>query len=242
MLRKEERNVITIAAKIGSGKSSLAKILGDVLDSPVYYEPVEESENPILPLYYKDQKKYGFLLQIFFLNKRFDVIKQAYKNKNGIVDSSIYTDSIFLDRLHKDGIVTQQEHDVYHALISNMMEEIEGLPYKKRPDLMIGIDISFENELSRIGLRGREFEQDAELINYFKKLSVDYDEWYTGYNISDKYTINGDKYDFVNNKEDRSLVVTGIIEKLHNVGKLTDEERQKSLIRLLDNLESMDGE
>lgn len=224
--------MITIAAKIGSGKSSLAKILGDVLDTQVYYEPVEADENPILPLYYKDQKKYGFLLQIFFLNKRFDVIKKAYKDSNGIVDSSIYTDAIFLDRLYKDGVVTKQEHDVYHSLVDNMMEEIDGLPYKKKPDLMIGINISFENELSRIGLRGREFEQDKELIDYFERLSGDYDEWYKGYNISEKFTIDGDKYDFVNREEDKIEIITGIVNKLYDMGRLTNEEKQKAFDRL----------
>lgn len=226
-------SVITIAAKIGSGKTSLAKILSEVLGSPVYYEPVEEDENPILPLYYKDQKKYGFLLQIFFLNKRFNVIKQAYKDNNGIVDSSIYTDSIFLDRLYKDGIVTEQEHDVYHSLVDNMMEEIDGLPYKKKPDLMIGINLSFENELSRIGLRGREFEQDKELVDYFERLSEDYEEWYNNYTLSEKYTIDGNKYDFVNNESDKIVVLSGIINKLHSIGKLTDEERDESLKRLI---------
>lgn len=226
-------SVITIAAKIGSGKTSLAKILSEVLGSPVYYEPVEEDENPILPLYYKDQKKYGFLLQIFFLNKRFNVIKQAYKDNNGIVDSSIYTDSIFLDRLYKDGIVTEQEHDVYHSLVDNMMEEIDGLPYKKKPDLMIGINLSFENELSRIGLRGREFEQDKELVDYFERLSEDYEEWYNNYTLSEKYTIDGNKYDFVNNESDKIVVLNGIINKLHSIGKLTDEERDESLKRLI---------
>jgi len=225
-------NVITIAAKIGSGKTSLAKILGETLDSPVYYEPVEESENPILPLYYKDQKKYGFLLQIFFLNKRFDVIKKAYKDSNGIVDSSIYTDSIFLDRLYKDGIVTEQEHNVYHSLVDNMMEEIDGLPYKKKPDLMIGINLSFENELSRIGLRGREFEQDKELVDYFERLSGDYEEWYKSYNLSEKYTVDGNKYDFVHNRDDKIQVVTGIVDKLFDMGKLSKVERQKALDKL----------
>jgi len=224
--------VITIAAKIGSGKTSLAKILGEVLDTKVYYEPVEESENPILPLYYKDQKKYGFLLQIFFLNKRFNVIKKAYKDKNGIIDSSIYTDSIFLDRLYKDGVVTKQEHNVYHSLIDNMMEEIDGLPYKKKPDLMIGIDLSFDNELSRIGLRGREFEQDKDLVDYFERLSGDYEEWYKNYDISRKYTIDGNKYDFVNNKSDRDEVVIGIINELHSMNKLTYSEKQQALMRL----------
>lgn len=217
-------SVITISAPIGSGKTELATLLGNLLETPVFYEPVTIEENPILPLYYSDQKKYGFLLQIFFLNKRFDVIKEAYKTNNAIIDSSIYTDSIFLDRIYKDGNVTKEEHDVYHSLIDNMMEEIDGLPYKKTPDLMIGINISPETELYRIGRRGRDFEQNEELIQYYKNLLNDYNEWYSGYDLSPKLTIDGDKYDFVNNKKDRLDVLTLILNKLVSVGTLKGKD------------------
>ena len=204
--------------------TTLAKELGNLLETPVFYEPVTIEENPILPLYYSDQKKYGFLLQIFFLNKRFDAIKEAYKTNNAIIDSSIYTDSIFLDRIYKDGNVTKEEHDVYHSLIDNMMEEIDGLPYKKTPDLMIGINISPETELYRIGKRGRDFEQNGELIQYYKNLLNDYNEWYSGYDLSPKLTIDGDKYDFVNNKKDRLDVLTLILNKLVSVGTLKGKD------------------
>ena len=224
--------VITISAPIGSGKTELSKLLGDLLETPVYYEPVSQEENPILPLYYANQEKYGFLLQIFFLNRRFNDIKKAYKTNNAVIDSSIYTDSIFLNRLYKDGKVTQEEYTVYHDLVDNMMEEIAGLPYKKTPDLMIGINISVETELYRIGKRGREFEQDEKLIQYYKDLLGDYNEWFSNYDLSPKITISGDDYDFVNNKGHRVEVLTSIVDKLHEVGTLSDEELAKAKTKL----------
>lgn len=217
-------SVITISGKIASGKSELAKILGDLLETPVYLEPVSQKDNPILPLYYNDRKKYGFLLQIFFLNRRFEQIKKAYKSKNAVLDSIIYTDSIFLDRIFKDGLITKEEHDVYHSLVDNMMEEIEGLPYKKTPDLMIGFDISFENELKRISIRDRSFEQDDSLYDYFKNLSKDYDEWFSDYDLSPKLTIDGNKYDFVNDVDDKKYILRLILDKLLEINQLTENE------------------
>lgn len=224
--------VITISAPIGSGKTELTTLLGDLLETPVFYEPVSQEENPILPLYYSDQEKYGFLLQIFFLNRRFNDIKQAYKTNNAIIDSSIYTDSIFLNRLYKDGKVTKEEFEVYHSLVDNMMEEIDGLPYKKTPDLMIGINISVDTELYRIGKRGRDFEQDEKLIQYYKNLLGDYNEWFSGYDLSPKLSISGDEFDFVNSKEDQVSVLTSIIEKLHEVGTLNDKQLKKAKDKL----------
>lgn len=212
--------------------TEITKLLAKVLDTKAFYEPVDQDDNPILPMYYADQKKYGFLLQIFFLNKRFDVIKEAYKTNNAIIDSSIYTDSIFLDKLYHDGIVTAQEHGVYHDLVDNMMEEIEGLPYKKRPDLMIGIDITFENELERIGKRGREFEQDDDLIEYFRGLSDDYEKWYAEYDLSPKFTIDGNKYDFVNNLQDRREVLLQIVDTLYELDSLSDVEYELAKVRV----------
>lgn len=216
--------MITISAPVASGKSSLSKELHDLLGTKVFYEPVSLEENPILPLYYEDQSKYGFLLQIFFLNKRFEQIKEAYKTRNAIIDSSIYTDSIFLHRLHKDGLVTDQELSVYEDLFNNMMEEIDGLPYKKKPDLMISIKLSLETELSRIYTRGREFEQTDDLKEYWNNLLNDYNTWIDAYEVSPKLVIDGDKYDFVNNEDDKKHVLNAIVEKLFEIGELNHEE------------------
>src|SRR5699024_12308124 len=58
----------------------------------------------------------------------------------------------------------------------NMLEELQELP-KKAPDLLVYIEISFELALERIGLRGREFEQDNSLRDYYYDLWSSYDHW-----------------------------------------------------------------
>ncbi|MDT9683432.1 deoxynucleoside kinase [Streptomyces sp. TRM76323] len=224
--------VITISAPVGSGKTSIASYLGKVLETPVYYEPVSEKDNPILKLYYKDQSKYGFLQQIFFLNKRFSQIKKAYETKNAIIDSSIYTDDIFLHRLYKDGKVTEQEVLVYEDLFNNIMEEIDGLPYKKKPDLMISIDLDIDTELDRIYNRGRGFEQDDSLKEYWQGLLDDYKAWISTYDLSPVYVIDGNKDDFVNDKESRNKVITEIIDKLQSIGQLSEDESNKAKSRI----------
>lgn len=75
--------LIVLAGTIGAGKSSLAAALGEHLGTEVFYEAVDN--NPVLDLYYQDPKKYAFLLQIFFLNKRFKSIKEAYQADNNIL-------------------------------------------------------------------------------------------------------------------------------------------------------------
>lgn len=202
--------MIVLAGTIGAGKSSLAKALGEHLGTDVYYEAVDN--NPVLDLYYQDPKKYAFLLQIYFLNKRFESIKMAYIQENNVLDRSIFEDELFLTLNYKNGNVTKTELEIYQSLLSNMLEEMEGMP-KKRPDLLVYIDVSFETMLSRIAQRGRSFEQiddQPELKAYYHQVHEEYPAWYENYDVSPKIRINGDALDFVNNTEDLEKVLTEI--------------------------------
>lgn len=204
------KTVIVLAGTIGAGKSSLAKALGEHLGTDVYYEAVDN--NPVLDLYYQDPKKYAFLLQIYFLNKRFESIKMAYTQENNVLDRSIFEDELFLTLNYKNGNVTKTELEIYQNLLSNMLEEMEGMP-KKRPDLLVYIDVSFETMLSRIAQRGRSFEQiddQPELKAYYHQIHEEYPAWYENYDVSPKIRINGDALDFVNNTEDLEKVLTEI--------------------------------
>ncbi len=204
------KTVIVLAGTIGAGKSSLAKALGEHLGTEVYYEAVDN--NPVLDLYYQDPTKYAFLLQIYFLNKRFESIKMAYTQENNVLDRSIFEDELFLTLNYKNGNVTKTELEIYQNLLSNMLEEMEGMP-KKRPDLLVYIDVSFETMLSRIAQRGRSFEQiddQPELKAYYHQVHEEYPAWYENYDVSPKIRINGDALDFVNNTEDLEKVLTEI--------------------------------
>ena len=202
--------MLVLAGTIGAGKSSLAKALGEHFGTEVFYESVDD--NPVLDLYYKDPQKYAFLLQIYFLNKRFRSIKKAYTDDNNVLDRSIFEDALFLDLNFKNGNVTAQEHQVYHDLLDNMMEELDDMP-KKAPDLLIYIDVNFETMLNRIKMRGRDFEQiedNPELLDYYRQVHSEYPEWFDDYNKSPKIRIDGTIYDFVNNSDDLNTVLKQI--------------------------------
>lgn len=212
--------LIVLAGTIGAGKSSLAAALGEHLGTEVFYEAVDN--NPVLDLYYKDPKKYAFLLQIFFLNKRFKSIKEAYKEDNNILDRSIFEDELFLTINYKNGNVTETELNIYKELLENMLEELEGMP-KKRPDLLIYIDVSFEKMLERIKKRGRDFEQitdNPELYNYYKQVHGEYPEWYEHYNASPKIKISGDEFDFIENPKDLQTIFDMVDNQLRELDLL----------------------
>ena len=213
--------VITIGAMIGAGKSSLAKLVGEHFGTEVFYESVDD--NPILPLFYTasdeeiQEKRYPFLLQLWFLNTRFKSIKKALVNKNNVLDRSIYEDWYFA-KVNKDlGRISELEFQMYEGLLENMLEELNELP-KKAPDLMIYLTGSFETILDRIIKRGRGYELDESLVSYYKTLWEGYDDWVEShYKASEVLTINMDEYDYVNNADDAEKVLKMIELKLKEI-------------------------
>lgn len=207
--------MLVLAGTIGAGKTSLTQMLSKHLGTPAYYESVEH--NRILPLFYKDPKKYAFLLQIDFLNRRMDDIKKAWKNDESVLDRSIFEDSL-LFHLNADlGRATETEVTIYDSLLQNMMQELPETPHSKNPNLLIHINISFETMLKRIQKRGRSYEQidnDPSLYQYYKDLNARYQKWFAAYDKSPKIQIDGDKCDFVEKDADKNRVIDLIDQKI----------------------------
>ena len=213
--------MIVLSGMIGAGKSSLTTILAEHLGTQAFYEQVDD--NPVLPLFYADPKKYAFLLQIYFLNKRFASIKRALADDNNVLDRSIYEDSLFFHINADMGRATEQEVQVYDELLDNMMEELPYAAHKKAPDLLVHLEISYDKMLEHIKKRGRSYEQpenDSSLVGYYHNLLDRYDAWYQNYNYSPKMQINCDQLDFVDNPADRQEVLAMIDEQLKKRGTL----------------------
>lgn len=244
--------MITLSGIIGSGKTSLTKLLSAELGSTAFYEPVDD--NPVLPLFYKGNEiaakkraagdkeatnPYAYLLQTFFLNRRFKMIKQAMREDNNILDRSIYEDGIFMKMNTEMGNATDVEYDIYKSLLNNMMEELPMAAHKKSPDLMVNIKVSYETMMTRIRKRGRDYEQveqDPSLVDYYHRLLRQYDEWRQTYDASPLLIIDGDRYDFMANPQDRVTVLETIEQKLVDLGNLDEttmaklkEKHQQSL-------------
>ncbi|PTO42342.1 deoxynucleoside kinase [Enterococcus mundtii] len=211
-------SVIVLAGTIGAGKSSLTKMIADHFKSQAFYESIDDNE--VLPLFYANPEQYAFLLQIYFLNKRFASIKQAMQEDNNVLDRSIYEDSL-LFHLNADlGRATATEVQVYDELLANMMEELPYAASRKHPDLLVHIRVSFSTMLERIEKRGRTYEQlsfDPSLYEYYQELNRRYDEWYEAYDESPKIQIDGDCLNFVEDEAARVQVLQMIEEKLTEI-------------------------
>lgn len=214
--------MLSMAGMIGTGKTVYTARLTEELGIRPFYELVEE--NPLLEKYYNDRATWGFTLQIYLLNMRFAMIKEAGRCEGSIMDRCIYEDELFTYVNMKDGIIRPEEFDVYVDLRDNIMEEIEGLP-KKAPDLLIYLDGSLDYVLTNIKKRGREFEQGQELVDYYTKLHEQYAIWFEAYDVGPKMVINAEDYD-VHRDEDWAEVYELIREELQERGLIDENCKQ----------------
>ncbi|WP_245711625.1 deoxynucleoside kinase [Gracilibacillus ureilyticus] len=200
--------MITIDGVVGAGKTTLMDIIVKELGYTPFEEPVVN--NPILDKFYYDRERYSFPLQVFFLNERFNHIKNASKIPKAVLDRSIYGDVIFAKMLKDGGEMSEEEFDIYLNLFKNMMEHCQP------PTLMIYLEVSLEEAVRRINNRGRSYEMDTE-ISYWERLNKEYEEYFDAYSASPLLKINVDKLDFEKNPADREYIISLIKNKLDSL-------------------------
>ena len=197
---------IAIAGNIGSGKTTLTKMLAAHYGWTPKFESVDY--NPYLADYYEDMERWSFDLQIYFLNKRFkDVVDISKTDEVIIQDRTIYEDArIFAPNLHAMGLMSTRDFENYSDLFDLMMSMVNP------PDLLIYLKSSIPNLVAQIQKRGREYEKGIR-IDYLTGLNERYEEWIAGYK-GNLLVVDADNVKFANRPEDFEKVTDMIDAKL----------------------------
>jgi len=201
---------IAIAGNIGSGKTTLARLLSKHYGWEAHYEKVDD--NPYLNDFYEDMQRWSFNLQVYFLNSRFSQILQIKNSgKTVIQDRTIYEDAhIFAPNLHSMGLMSARDFENYFSLFSLMSSLIEP------PDLILYLRGSVPTLVNQIQKRGREYENNIRL-DYLKKLNERYESWVESYNLGKLLIINVDNLNFSESKEDLRKVIDKIDAEIHGL-------------------------
>jgi len=200
---------VAIAGNIGSGKTTLTKMLAAHYGWTPKFEPVDF--NPYLADYYEDMERWSFNLQIYFLNKRFkDILDISKSDKVIIQDRTIYEDArIFSRNLHDMGLMSTRDYENYTDLFDLMMSLV-GLP-----DLLIYLRSSIPNLIAQIQKRGREYEKSIR-IDYLTGLNEKYEDWIGSYK-GNLLIVDADNIKFGNRPEDFELITNMIDAKLYGL-------------------------
>ena len=193
---------IAIAGNIGSGKTTLTRLLAKQFGWTPHYEEVDH--NPYLDSFYEDMQRWSFNIQIFFLNSRFrQVIQIRNSGQNVIQDRTIYEDAmIFAPNLYSMGLMESRDFENYRSLFDLMSKFIQA------PDLLIYLRASVPTLIRQIAKRNRDYEQSIRL-DYLSNLNERYEEWISGYKEGKLLIIESDNLE-LENPED----LGGIVEKI----------------------------
>ena len=200
---------IAVAGNIGSGKTTLTKMLAAHYGWTPKFESVDY--NPYLADYYEDMERWSFNLQIYFLNKRFkDVVEISRCDDVIIQDRTIFEDArIFAPNLHAMGLMSTRDFENYTDLFDLMMSLVSP------PDLLIYLRSSIPNLISQIQKRGREYEKSIR-IDYITGLNDRYEEWIKDYK-GNLLIIDADHVKFGNNPEDFAKVTDMIDAQMYGL-------------------------
>jgi deoxyadenosine/deoxycytidine kinase len=191
---------IAVSGNIGSGKTTLTEKLAKHYGWKAEFEAVDN--NPYLPDFYEDMKRWAFHLQVYFLNSRFNQIKKIQENEYDFIqDRTIYEDAyIFAANLHKSGLMTERDYENYRSLFDSMISHV------KAPDLLIYLKADIPKLVGQIEKRGRSYETTMR-IDYLKNLNEHYENWIKNYKEGKLLIIDVNHLDFVENPNDFSFVV-----------------------------------
>ncbi|MBB6015701.1 deoxynucleoside kinase [Deinococcus radiopugnans] len=181
---------LAVSGNIGSGKSTLTRMLSERYGLRPVYEPY--ADNPYLEDFYRDMRRYSFHSQVYFLSRRLEQHLNLVTGARYVIqDRTVFEDAnIFARNLFESGQMEARDWATYGGLYEGI------LPALRVPDLLIHIDAGLPTLRRRIALRGRSYEQDIPDA-YLAGLNRLYDAWIADFDACPVLRVPGDELDFV---------------------------------------------
>jgi deoxyadenosine/deoxycytidine kinase len=191
---------IVIEGPVGVGKTSLTKLLAKEFNARLVLEKPEE--NPFLPQFYENRKKYGFQTQIFFLMNRFQQQKELAQLE--LFNQVTLCDYLFAkDRIFASLNLDDDELALYEQIFDLLSGQIPS------PDLVIFLQAKPEVLLHRIKSRNISYEKEIDL-EYLKSLTEAYNYYFFHFDQTPLLVVDTSEIDFVNRREDLDQLIREI--------------------------------
>ncbi len=193
---------IVVEGPIGSGKTTLARMLSEQFSAELLSEKAEA--NPFLSRFYQDIKRYALPTQLFFLFQRSqqiaDVSQMDMFAKPIIADFFLEKDPLFA-KLNLDN----EEYALYHQIYQHLQLK------SPKPDLVIYLQTTTDKLAERIEERNISYEQNIP-IEYLMRLSDAYSEFFHVYHASPILIVNNEKLNIIKDTGAFDLLVERILQ------------------------------
>lgn len=206
-----------IEGNIGSGKSTILKLLQEAHNVEVIQEPVDmwlnikdDNNQNLLEHFYSDMNRYSYMFQTMVFKTRIQSLEKEQISPFRFSERSIWTDRFVFGKMClEDNKMNSIESSCYKFWFEWLEEK-----FKPKPDGIIYIKCSPEKCLERISQRGRN-EENKIPIEYLNKLNVYHDEWFDNWKETPLLVID--------NNEDNNWVE--ILKKINNFTKFNEMKK-----------------
>jgi deoxyguanosine kinase len=199
----EQFPYIVIEGPIGSGKTTLARLLSEKFNVQLLSEKAES--NPFLPRFYQDAQRYALPTQLFFLFQRSrqiaDMTQRDLFTAPTVADFFLEKDPLFA-RLNLD----DEEYALYHQIYAHLQLK------SPKPDLVVYLQTPADELTERIEERNISYEQDIPK-EYVERLADAYSEFFHKYDASRVLIVNNEKLNII--KDESALDL--LIERIGNI-------------------------
>jgi deoxyguanosine kinase len=201
-------NYIAIEGNIGSGKTSLAKMIAKDFDAKLILERFED--NSFLPKFYKDPEKFAFPLEMSFLADRYQQLINDVMNHDLFMSFTIADYFIDKSLIFARQTLKKDEFKLYTRLFKIIIAQLP------KPDLILFLYTNTQQVKLNIQKRGREYEQDISDI-YLEKIQNSYFDYFKASSKSTIIILDSHNLDFVSNKYDYNKIIS-LFEKEFSTG------------------------
>jgi deoxyguanosine kinase len=201
-------NYIAIEGNIGSGKTSLAKMIAGDFNAKIILERFED--NSFLPKFYKDPEKYAFPLEMSFLADRYQQLIHDVMNHDLFMSFTIADYFIDKSLIFARQTLKKDELKLYTRLFKIIIAQLP------KPDLILFLYTNTQQVKLNIQKRGREYEQDIS-DSYLDKIQNSYFDYFKASSKSTIIILDSHNLDFVSNNNDY-LKIISLFEKKFTTG------------------------
>jgi deoxyadenosine/deoxycytidine kinase len=188
---------VVVEGPIGAGKTSLTHKLAERLNADTLLE--NASDNPFLPRFYQEPKRYALPTQLHFLFDRSRQLRELAQGdlfRAGTVSDFLIDKDMLFARMNLD----DDEFELYQKVYADLTLQAPT------PDLVIYLQAPIGALQERVRRRGVDFERGMD-AGYLQRLANSYSEFFHRYEAAPLLIVNTSNLNFAQSDADFELLL-----------------------------------